>query len=133
MCVLEGVSSTVRQVVYNFASEFISFLQRASRSVRAESLRPFQVLPDCDTALGTLTVLGMVWLSRARNVSEFCRALSASLIPLPFLLSFLTGVLFAPTVSGSHAVKQLSLIIFDKCLEEKTKPVCIWRALSYVK
>ena len=59
MCVLEGVSSTLRQVVYNFALAFISCLQRASRSVWVESLRPFQVSPGCDVALGTLTVLGM--------------------------------------------------------------------------
>ena len=34
-------------------------LAESLRSVRAESLRPFQVLPDCGAALGMLTVLGM--------------------------------------------------------------------------
>ena len=74
MCVLEGVSSTLRQVVYNFALAFISCLQRASRSVQVESLRPFQVSPDCDTALGTLTVLGMCVALQSQECVRFLQS-----------------------------------------------------------
>lgn len=69
-----------------------------------------------------------------RNVLEYFKDPSGTLIPKVFILRFLVSFLLAPTLLaslGSRDVRQLPLVVFDKCPEEKA--VCSEGALNQVR
>lgn len=68
-----------------------------------------------------------------RNVLEYFKDPSGTLIPEVFILRFLVSFLLAPTLIaslGSRDVRQLPLVVFDKCPGEKA--VCSEGALNQV-
>lgn len=77
--------------------------------------------------------MDMAFLS-PRNILEYFKDRSGILIPQFFILRVLVSFFLAPTLTaslGSRDVRQMPLIVFDKCPREKA--VCSEGALNQVR